>query len=265
MNIRTIIFENRKKQNYTQEQLADKLNISSKSVSNWERGVSYPDILLIPKLCELLAITTNEFFEVEDIKRVEGKNILDDKKLNKFKVSMIISIILLFTPLTILLGTLTGYNAVTQFFTIFSSIAILFSIASSVVVSISFNKYIVSNYNSINYKNTLKNYNLIYYCLITTILAMLSILLSNMNTILIINLVLILVFVVSMLIMTKRLNFIYRFNEKKVYIITSLILLFIGITLGVLKVYLAGYLFVVILVVPIILFTVSLINLEYRF
>ena len=36
----------------TQQQLADKLGITDKAVSKWERGISYPDITLLRRLAE---------------------------------------------------------------------------------------------------------------------------------------------------------------------------------------------------------------------
>lgn len=50
----------RKEKNMTQQELADKLNITDKAVSKWERGLSYPDISLIPKLSEILDIDPNK-------------------------------------------------------------------------------------------------------------------------------------------------------------------------------------------------------------
>ena len=44
-----IIVELRKKQHLTQQELANKLNITDKAVSKWERGLSYPDITSISK------------------------------------------------------------------------------------------------------------------------------------------------------------------------------------------------------------------------
>ncbi|GLC83350.1 helix-turn-helix domain-containing protein [Lacrimispora brassicae] len=40
----------------TQKQLADKMNLSDKTVSKWERGLGMPDISLIPELSQLLGI-----------------------------------------------------------------------------------------------------------------------------------------------------------------------------------------------------------------
>lgn len=59
------IAEARKKQNITQMELADKLNISFQAVSNWERGVSMPDISKLSELSEILHITIDELIGKE--------------------------------------------------------------------------------------------------------------------------------------------------------------------------------------------------------
>ena len=41
----------------TQQQLADKLGITDKAVSKWERGISYPDITLLRRLADALAVS----------------------------------------------------------------------------------------------------------------------------------------------------------------------------------------------------------------
>ena len=44
----------------TQSQLADKLNVTDKAVSKWERDLSYPDIALFPKLADILGVDVND-------------------------------------------------------------------------------------------------------------------------------------------------------------------------------------------------------------
>lgn len=60
--------EKRKKLALTQTQLAEKLNMSDKSVSKWERGICLPDVSLYKELCSILGITVNEFLAGEDIR-----------------------------------------------------------------------------------------------------------------------------------------------------------------------------------------------------
>ncbi len=71
------IAENRKKAGYSQESLAEKLDISSRSISKWERGICLPETAKMPALCELFDITINDLFsgEIVDMKNT-------DKKLN---------------------------------------------------------------------------------------------------------------------------------------------------------------------------------------
>ncbi|MGL4607510.1 MAG: helix-turn-helix domain-containing protein [Eubacteriaceae bacterium] len=65
------IFELRKSKKMTQKQLAEKLNLTDKAVSKWERGLGYPDITILPKLAEVLEVTTNELLNG---KKEEEKN-----------------------------------------------------------------------------------------------------------------------------------------------------------------------------------------------
>ena len=50
----------RKAKSLTQEELANRVGVSSQAVSKWENDVSCPDIALLPKLCEVLGITADE-------------------------------------------------------------------------------------------------------------------------------------------------------------------------------------------------------------
>lgn len=51
------ISDNRKKHGLSQKELAERLNITDKAVSKWERGLSFPDITLLIPLSETLEIT----------------------------------------------------------------------------------------------------------------------------------------------------------------------------------------------------------------
>ena len=54
------IYKYRRERSMTQEELAEKLGVSSQAVSKWENDVSCPDIGLLPRLCGFLGITTDE-------------------------------------------------------------------------------------------------------------------------------------------------------------------------------------------------------------
>lgn len=54
------IAELRKKKGYTQEEFSDMLGVSAQAVSKWENDLSCPDIMLIPQIASIFAITTDE-------------------------------------------------------------------------------------------------------------------------------------------------------------------------------------------------------------
>lgn len=60
----SIIVELRKKQQLTQQELANKLNITDKAVSKWERGLSYPDITSISKLASVLGVDSSYLIDL---------------------------------------------------------------------------------------------------------------------------------------------------------------------------------------------------------
>ncbi|WP_242829682.1 helix-turn-helix domain-containing protein [Butyrivibrio sp. MB2005] len=57
----------RKELGMTQKQLSEKLGMSDKSVSKWERGVCLPDVSVYSELCGVLGISINEFIAGEDL------------------------------------------------------------------------------------------------------------------------------------------------------------------------------------------------------
>ena len=54
------IWELRKEQGMTQKELADRLHITDRAVSKWERGLCAPDISLLESLAETLGVSILE-------------------------------------------------------------------------------------------------------------------------------------------------------------------------------------------------------------
>ena len=75
VKIGKFIAECRKSKNITQEQLAEKLYITDRAVSKWERGLSLPDADKMLDLCNILGINVNELLNGEkiDMKNYEKK------------------------------------------------------------------------------------------------------------------------------------------------------------------------------------------------
>ena len=82
------IAEKRKEEKLTQEQLAEKLNISKNAVSKWERGLNLPDVSIMQELCKILKITLNELFIGEKILDEQYKDALENSSFTlKEKIS----------------------------------------------------------------------------------------------------------------------------------------------------------------------------------
>ncbi len=73
--------ELRKEKGYTQKELAEKLFISDKAVSKWERGLSLPDTALLIPLGEALGVTVTELLKGERLEKDFQLNIGDVEKL----------------------------------------------------------------------------------------------------------------------------------------------------------------------------------------
>ena len=59
----------RKRNDLTQEALADRLGVTYQSISRWENGATYPDLELIPAIAEVLAVTVDELLGMPQIEK----------------------------------------------------------------------------------------------------------------------------------------------------------------------------------------------------
>lgn len=85
------IADKRKSLGLTQKQVAEKLGMSDKSVSKWERGICLPDVSVYITLCDMLGISINEFFAGEDIReenyiQKSEDNLIRIAKDSKYKI-----------------------------------------------------------------------------------------------------------------------------------------------------------------------------------
>jgi len=65
------IAELRRAKNITQDEMAEKLNVTAQAVSKWENDLSCPDIMLLPKIAQMLSVTVDELLSDQPKKRVE--------------------------------------------------------------------------------------------------------------------------------------------------------------------------------------------------
>lgn len=83
IKIGKFIAECRKKQDLTQMELAEKLNITDRAISKWETGKAMPDSSIMLELCDILKISVNELLCGE---RLNMEN--NDKKNEQILLDM---------------------------------------------------------------------------------------------------------------------------------------------------------------------------------
>lgn len=92
----------RKTNGMTQQEVADRLNVSNKTVSKWERDESYPEITLIPVIAELFNVTSDEILRGERISRNEEASDKPGAKTDKLVKRMLTSSITKYKNMTLL-------------------------------------------------------------------------------------------------------------------------------------------------------------------
>ena len=80
----------RREKGLTQSELAEKMGVTDKAVSKWERDLSCPDVSSLPRLAEILEVS------IDELMQTKPKNSSDDKKE---KIRGIMSLILKVIPL----------------------------------------------------------------------------------------------------------------------------------------------------------------------
>ena len=89
----------RKEKGMTQLELAEKMGVTDKAVSKWERDLSYPDINSIPKLAEIFGVSVDELMQVKTVTKENiSKNKIDgivDTVLKGIGVAMGIAVTVL--------------------------------------------------------------------------------------------------------------------------------------------------------------------------
>ena len=88
----SFVAEQRKAEGYTQRELAERLFVSDKAVSKWERGLSMPDISLLIPLAEILEVSVTEL--------LEGRRMVTMEELKQGEVERLVKKALLFSEET---------------------------------------------------------------------------------------------------------------------------------------------------------------------
>lgn len=105
----------RKEKGLTQQELGNKLYVTDKAVSKWERGLSLPDITILNNLANILDTSVEEILKGEKSKEIniqkEIERITNEIKTNqKKKLIKIITIFIIVSIYLIFRNTYLGYN-----------------------------------------------------------------------------------------------------------------------------------------------------------
>ena len=94
MEIGAMIRTARRKANLSQEQAAETLGVSRQTVSNWENGKSYPDILSVIRMSDLYSVSLDRLLKEEDSVKQTYKEYLEEStnvvKSNERKSKLIL-------------------------------------------------------------------------------------------------------------------------------------------------------------------------------
>ncbi len=140
------IAEERKRKGYTQKILSEKLGISDKTISKWERGNGFPEVSLLIPLCSELDITVNELLSGERVseeqyrKKAEENmvNLVKEAQENKKKIILSVMVgiltILATVPLFMVAGMFDMRNGVRITFIVIGIVVMIIGIAVACIM-----------------------------------------------------------------------------------------------------------------------------------
>ena len=131
----------RKEKKMTQSELAEKLNVTDRSVSNWENGRNMPDLSLFKPICDELGVTINELLSGERLKKEKYQEKFEENMINTIdystrKINFVrnnLGIVL------VIIGILLSFTAMTMFASE-SSWGSIYSVLGSIISLIGVSK-----------------------------------------------------------------------------------------------------------------------------
>lgn len=88
MNLGNKILELRKKNNFSQEELAEKLNVTRQTISNWELNETVPDIRQAKEISKIFQVSLDELVD-NDVKSVLVEKISNTEKLSGIVIKIL--------------------------------------------------------------------------------------------------------------------------------------------------------------------------------
>ena len=104
------LYELRKSKNLSQEELADKLNVTRQTISKWETNQSTPDFDKIIPICNLYGISADELLkgEIEEKKLIYENN--DNSNTKKKLIGIIIGIFIYAISIAFIMTSIPVFN-----------------------------------------------------------------------------------------------------------------------------------------------------------
>ena len=133
MSISEVIYTRRKALNMTQKDLAQKLNITDRTISRWECGKSLPDVAMLKTLAEVLGMDVAEFYVDVPKNEINETETVDYERIDQYKRGLIL-------PFLLLVATLVAVPIIKMYF------ADIWSVPRIPVYDPKYNEYIAALY-----------------------------------------------------------------------------------------------------------------------
>lgn len=98
----------RKRNNLTQKELAEKLHVTDKAISKWERGLNYPDLALLPVIANVLGTSVADLLGLEQ--KIPDSTIDVINEIAQSEKKQLLKTIHQYLELAIILGVVTILN-----------------------------------------------------------------------------------------------------------------------------------------------------------
>ena len=127
------IAECRKEKNLTQQELAERLGVSDRTIGNWENGRNMPDLSLFKPLCQELDITLNDLMSGEKVSKTEYQEKFEENIVNTIdystkkitKYNQVISLILIIFGLFVSISAIMIFPSESSWGSIYSVFGIM--------------------------------------------------------------------------------------------------------------------------------------------
>ncbi len=242
MHFSKILKQERKKQNLTQFELAELLNVSDKTISSWENGRSYPDVIMLKSIAIALKTDVAFLLDAEDFntdvnnidkEELKENHLKEQKYIKNSIISIFLNISSLLIPIVhVILGNIydvkldssisqipnfTEYERISRIvfpiLIICCVILTIISFAIFIVSTIEFKKHFIDSNFNVRYKLIMYRYINIYVGINGIILFLtLTPLYRTLNTIILIFFGILAIYIYISTMISKMLKLIQQYN-----------------------------------------------------